>query len=367
MMRRSLICLLAALCLLLCACGAPRAKADSISLWYAEDDPAAAALCALAADYNRTADKELLRISLRALPDGESLAAAAGAGSLPELLLCSHDLALTLQEQGLLRDMRAALGDAAPAYPADLAPHDEGLGRSVFPLGAAVQLLCRREDEPAPADLEALFRRAADYGRETGLPYCTADAFAPLFYQLLLLRDTEFQALRERDLRSPAYPEVYNLLAGAAYDHGLCVSDAAGARLVQSGQLPCALVDAPRLPGLALSGCVLTPLPGIGEGGPYLADLRCLAVTAREGRAGRSLGAFLAWLLEDARLQDLALQSGLVPVHSGAPVAEDSPLNALLCGMGTRYRLFLADDSRSYLENRAAFEADFRAALARLG
>ncbi|MBR1456329.1 MAG: hypothetical protein IJ594_04105, partial [Oscillospiraceae bacterium] len=63
------------LALLLAACGRAdtRESRESVTLWYVEGDPAAAALDALARQYDETAEKELLRVTLRALPDEESL------------------------------------------------------------------------------------------------------------------------------------------------------------------------------------------------------------------------------------------------------------------------------------------------------
>ena len=167
--------------------------------------------------------------------------------------------------------------------------------------------------------------------------------------------------------RRPDEPtrDAYNLIAGAAYDHGLALTGQPSAPLVQAGLLSCAVVDSTALPGLTPDGCSLSPLPGLGEGDAYVTDLRCLAVTAREGRAGASLTAFLGWLYAPEQLDVLTRSAGLVPVHANAAPAGDA-LSGVLAEIGDRYSLRPADEDRDYLENHAAFEAWIRAALAGL-
>lgn len=366
MRSRKLLCLLGlALCLLLCACGkAPEPRQDSVTLWYAEEDPAAAALAALAEQYNQTMDKALLPVSLRALPGSETLPALQS-GALPDLLLCSHGEAQVLAREGLLRDVGAALRDTGSAYREELLPGDEALGRSVFPLGGAVQLLCLSAEAQAPKDLDALFAQAAAHGRETGLPCLAVDSYAPLYDQLLLQRGAAFQSLWDFERPGAEQAAAYNRIAEVAFDRGLALYEQPAAPLVQAGLLPCAVVDSTTLPGLELGGCCLLPLPGINGDTPYVTDLRCLAVTAREGRAGRSLTAFLDWLLTVGHLDTLCQGAGLAPVHVGA-AGDNSALSGVLLDIGSSRSLYPADDDRTYRENRAAFEEQIRQALSRL-
>ena len=366
MRSRKLLCLpWLLLCLLLCACGKTQElRRDGLSLWYSESDPAAAALAALAEQYNETVDRELLPVTLRALPGEDSLAALQS-GAMPDLLLCSHGEALVLAREGLLRDVSGALAEDATSCRDGLLPDDPALGRSVLPLGGAVQLLCLADASQPPRDLDALLRLAAAYGRDTGLPCLAVDAFAPLYRQLLLQRDAAFHPLRDGVRPNAAEIEAYNLIAGAAYDHGLLLTEQCALPLVRDGLLPCAVVDSAALPGLETEGCALLPLPGIETGGDYVSDLRCLAVTAREGRAGRSLTAFLDWLLTPEHLDTIAQSAGLVPIHAGA-AGDGSPLSAALLDVGSRFALYPADDEPEYREKREAFEAEIREALARL-
>ena len=365
MRSRKLLCLPLLLCLLLCACGkASEERRDSISLWYPEHDPAAAALTALVEQYNETRDPVLAPVSLRALPGTESLPALQ-AGALPDLLLCSHGEAAVLEQQGLLRDVSAALAEGPPVYRAGLSVGDAALGRGVFPLGGAVQLLCLAEGTEPPGDLDELFGLAAACGRQSGLPCLAVDSFVPLYAQLLLQRDAAFQPLWGSERPGERQAEAYNLMARAAFDRGLILAEQPAAMLVQAGLLPLAVADSATLPGLDLEGCTLLPLPGLDPDSAYVTDLRCVAVTAREGRAGRSLTAFLDWLLAAQQLDSLTRSAGLVPLHADA-AGDASPLRGVLLDIGSRFTLRSADDDQSYRENRAALEAEIRASLARL-
>ncbi|MBQ9250512.1 MAG: hypothetical protein IJ179_09130 [Oscillospiraceae bacterium] len=366
MRSRKLLCLMGLLlCLLLCACGKSQApQRDSVTLWYPEGDPAAVALAALAEQYNQTVDRDLLPVSLRALPGADSLAALQS-GALPDLLLCSHGEAQVLAREGLLRDVNAALGDAVPSYREGLLPGDSAMGRSVFPLGGAVQLLCLSAEAQAPKDLDELFALAAAQGRENGLPYLAVDSYAPLYDQQLLQQGAAFQPLWDSERPGETQAAAYNRIARAAFDHGLALAESPAAVLVQAGLLPCAVVDSTSLPGLELSSCRLLPLPGIDGDTPYVTDPRCLAVTAREGRAGRSLTAFLDWLLTAEHLDALCQSAGLAPIHTDA-AGDGSTLSGVLLDIGNSRSLYPADDDPAYRENRAAFEAQIREALSRL-
>ena len=354
------------LCLALCGCGsAAREQPDAIQLWYVEGDPAAPAVYALLREYNEQLSSRASPVQLRILPSEESLAGLQP-GALPDLLLCSQAAACRLAEQGLLQDLSGELNRAAPDYGALSRQSEAALGKGCYPLGASVPLLCiRPETVRAPLKLETVFTQAAVYGQKTGLPYCSADEFAPLFAQLLRQRGAPFHAVEKLDSENEAYEEVYNLLAMAAFRRGLVSRYVSAARLVQAGQLPCAIVSSSRLPRLELSACQLLPLPGSQGSEDCPAQLRCLAVTAQDKHALQDIGAFLRWLLEEERLRDLALQSGLVPVHACA-APEAGPLTTPLWEVSTSRSLFFPDVNPDYRDNAAEFEARFRAALERL-
>ena len=360
--RRVLVCLLVlGLLLGLCACGREKeaGSRDSVSIWYRTGDPLAEELTALVHGYNRRLSPELLPVTLRVFPDEESLAAAFETAR-PDLLLCDHTRAMDLSARGLLRDMKGPLAGRVPAYPASLGEGFDGLGRSFFPLGIQVDLLYYRSDalpEGARDHWESLMGWAAAYGREQRLPAFTAESFGDLFYLGLFARGEEFHALRERALRGDAYRDFYNLVAESAYQGGLAVSRYAAADLVQSGYLPCALVRSGSLRGASFQGFALSPAPETGETCP--GECCGLAAMAREGRSTRSAAAFLQWLLEEGRMNALALDSGLVPPVAASP-SRGGPLAELLTELSRTAVFHLPEGDGDYAKNRDAFEAAFR-------
>ena len=308
---KRLLCLLLACAALLALCGCARAReeAGTVTLWCASDDPLLPALREAAAAYNQSRKSGAPSVALREFDDDARLAAALNT-ALPDLLLCSHTLAFPLDERGLLTDT----GSEA-AYPEALAARCAGIGRRVFPIGSRVQLLVTRGAD-APADLFTLCGRAAASAAEAKRPVLAADSYADLICQAVL-GGGEFHADRTRD--------CFNADFRAA-----CVPE----------------------------GCTLS-LPPLG-GKPRLADLRCLAVTAREGRQARGAGAFISWLFSGSRPAGLALQSGLIPALPGG---EDTDALRALLLRAREETLWLPDGGSDYCRNRSDFEAAFRAAV----
>ncbi len=331
---KRLIALLLLVLLPLCACGREAPEPYAVSLWYAEGDPLAAPLEKLAEEYNRTKDRDALPVALRAFGSEEQLAASLDTAR-PDLLLCAHERAFDLDERGLLTAAEAG----GFAYPEKLAARCEGIGRSVFPLGAQVPLLCGEAESWDPDGLSAF----------------TADAFAPLIYQQMLDRGSEFLALPDRDPFNEDYREVYNGLAEAVFTGRLLLSETPGAELVESGALPCAFVLSDAL-AASPSLPVLAP-----EGESCLAEGRCLAVLTREGRQSRGTGAFLRWLLSEDRAARLALDAGLAPM-TGAELTPGTPLEAALLEIAAEKDLHLPGPESSYVRNRERFELFFRQA-----
>lgn len=332
------------LCLLLTGCGAQKTDSAALSLWCAADDPLLPALREAAESYNRSRKSGALPLAIREFEDAAALTNALNTAR-PDLLLCSHTLAFSLSDRGLTTDAGLVL-----SYPESLAARAEGVGRSVFPLGSRVQLLVSRES--VPADLAALCALAA----ESGGPYLAADSYADLLCQAVL-GSGEFHAAREKDCFNAAFREAWNALAEAAFSGGIAAGDAAAFSLSERG-LPAAYVYSDSLAAGLPAGCTLTA-PDTG-GLPRLADLRCLAVMAREGRPQQSAAAFLRWLFSGERPACLALGAGLIPALPGGE--ETDALTALLLELRDD-PLFFADGGSDYVKNRAAFEQEFRSVL----
>lgn len=356
--------LLCALCLLLCACGGAEpaeTPADSpVTVWYIEGCPFSAWLEALAEEYNVAADREGPPVELRAFPDEEGVAAAFEL-MRPDLFLCAQLRAVSLDDRGLLKD--TAL-ESPPDYGA-LREKVRCAGRSFFPVGLQVQLLFAAGDafpDGAPEDMEALLRRAAEYGEKNRSPFFTADSFAGLMRGLCLDQKTDFVADREKDLPQEGYVRAYNLLAEAAYAGGLTASDTPAAVLVRGGELPCAAVRSTDLAGLEGEDFLVAPLPGLDGGESCPAECFGLAVTGLDEGDAADVTAFLNWLLQPERLRTAALGAGLAPPMA-CEAEPDGPLEAALLEIAGGQELCLCQPESEYVENRAAWEADFRQAL----
>ena len=342
-MRKTLPALILLFALLLGACGAQGGDSYALTLWYVGDDPLAPAVLQLAEEYNAARGRGSLAVTARAWPDEESMLRALRTGALPALVLCSHETAFSLQEEGKLWDTGLSLF----SYPAWLCARSESVGRGFFPIGSALELLLTRD--AATGDLRALPARAAAYGEETGRPYLTVDRFAPLFYQALLDGGTEFYASAQRDMLSEDYVNFYNALAEAAFVHGLTADRAA--------DTVCRIESSTALRTRDLSGCGVCPL----SEGPLLAACRGLAVTARDARMRRALPDFLRRLAGSGRLGEAALEAGLIPAAE-EEVSPDTPLEAALVSLMGR-TLHLPAAESGYYVNSSAFEKQIRAAL----
>ncbi len=348
-MKKVLCVLLCVLPLLsLCACGKRTEAPYSAVVWCASDDPLLPALQQAAADYNRSRKSGVLPVVLREF-DGEAALLNALNTARPDLLLCSHTLAFPLFEEGLLSDAGTAL-----PFPEALAGRSEGIGKCIFPIGSRVQLLVSRE--ALSPELEALCARAAACGGETKSPFLAADSYADLLCQNLL-GSGEFHADRSRDCFSAAFQSAWNALAEAAFSGGLYTGPEAAASLLPGG-IPAVAAFSDTMIETDPEGFTLSPL--CGEGAPLLADLRCLAVMTHEGRQQRGTAAFLAWLFSGERACRLSLDAGLIPALPGGQ--PEGRLEELLLSLSSR-ALWLPDGGSDFVKNRAAFEADCRAAL----
>ncbi|MBO6040252.1 MAG: hypothetical protein J6P58_03500 [Oscillospiraceae bacterium] len=346
---RKTLCLLLLVCLLLplCACGR-EAATYPVSLWLSEDDPLASAMTLAVEEYNRTRKASAPPLALRRFESAAALEQALGTAR-PDLLLCSHTLSFALDERALLTNAGVSV-----SYPEAVAYRAEGIGRSVYPIGSRVQLLCSAEEPPA--GFGALCARAAAYGAETRLPFLGADSYADLLCQLVLASG-EFHADRERDCFSEAFRAGWNALADAAFSGGLYVGEADAFALLRSA-LPAVIVYSDALASGVPEGRALSLL--CPEGTPLLADQRTLAVLSRDGRQQRGAAAFLRWFFSGDRAAKLALSCALIPALPGGEGAD--ALSSLLLSLRER-TLWLADGGSDYIRNRAAFEQDFRKAM----
>ena len=325
--------------LLLCACAGEEQEPDEqhqLKLWYVESAPMAENLVQLIEEFN--ASSSGYKVVPRAFKSEQKLAAAFDSGH-PDLLLCGHERAFALYEQDKLTDISSALGEDAPEFLSGVDIYSLSVGRSYFPLGAQTQLLyvngaafdaSKTGAGVGPAvfgTIEALCSIATAYGRSTGEPFMTADSFADIFYNCMLQHGEEFTGIAEQDMQSGEYKSLYNLLADAAYNHGLRALDGNAARLAEEGSVICALVHSSKLGGELPEGMRVYAFPGV-EGGEDMcsAELFGLAVTTRASEKLGGAAQFIKWLCAPARYTAAALDGGCVPLISGAGSADDSEL-----------------------------------------
>lgn len=340
-MKRRLLALLllAALLLAGCAESAP-AVPYSLTLWYVEGDPLAAALARFASDYNAARGRDALPVTLRAFESEERLLAAIQSGAAPALALLGHESALLLAESGALYDP-----GLSPDYPAWLRESAACVGRGWYPLGFAVPLL--RYTEPAPASLSALLAEAARRGE----PCLRVGAFAPLFRQALFDAGERFDADFAGAQESEGFVRLYNALAEAVFSGGLSLGE--------GDALPWVIDESPALHTQDAPGASYCPL----SEGALLAEGRGLAVTARDARMRRALPDCLRRFFESEGFAAAALDAGLIPAPSRTRATEGA-LEELLLALSAR-PLRLPEDA-AYLRRRADFEAQLRGALSLL-
>ena len=250
----------------------------------------------------------------------------------PDILLCAHYRAFDMHARGKLTDISAALSGRAPDYPKGTASRSAAIGKSFFPLGADVQALLINEalcDAPGFETLEALCAAAREYTEEMGEPFFTADSFAALFFTTLLREGEEFTAQDAPGARSENYIKLYNLLAEAAYD-----------------------------------GFGVYPVPPLSaeSGGGMLGEAVGPAVTAGGSRSKSDIAAFVTWLFSGGRDIKLALQCSLVPAQNGTVSTRDARWSALM-KLGAGEIIVMPVQESEFIENRAAFEAEFRRSM----
>lgn len=366
-----LLCLLLAACFLLSACSEvpvpEEEKTPVVSIWYVQDALLSAELVSLSEQFNRESDS--VKAELKAYPDEASLGSALDSAR-PDLILCGYERAASLYEQGRLRDVSSALPDP-PAYRESFLSDSGCVGRSFFPIGAETQLLVLNgaafDASPASAlgrealsSLESLCAAASDFGREDAGVFFTADSFTALFTAALGSSGNDFSGVRQVDIQSESYKNIYNLLANAAYEGGLAAWDVPALPLVESGEVICAFISSTGLTEGLAEGLELYPMPTVGEA--HFARAVGLAVTSPFSGGGEAAAQFLSWLCRPQRAVSLALSAGLTPASEGWEPKEPGKLDAVLLSLASS-RLYFPSLDSGYFKSGGEFERSFRAAL----
>lgn len=363
-----IFCFLLCACLLLSACGeevVETPQEETVSIWYVEGELLSAELRTLAEQFNSASFP--VKTELRAFADEAELGAALDSAR-PDLILCGHERAVALYEQGRLGDVSSGFSQA-PAYSESFLALSDCVGRAFFPVGAETELLAVNgpafEGSAASAPgmaslstLEGLCAAATACGQQ-GQVFFTADSFTALFAAALGPLDSGFSGIREQDMLSEDYKRVYNLLAEAAYEGGIGAYDSAALPLVKSGEPVCALVASTGLAGEQDESLAYYPMPGVSGS---LARAVGLAVTSPFSGREQAIARFLSWLLQPRRAADLALPNGLIPAVTGWAPEEPGGVESALLSLSEETLYFPPLDS-GYFRSDGEFEHRFRAAL----
>ena len=132
-------CFLLCACLLLSGCGEEiqTPEEETVSIWLVEGELLSAELAALAEQFNNASFP--VKAELRAFANEEELGAALDSAR-PDLILCGHERAVALHEQGRLRDVSSGFAHA-PAYSESFLALSDCVGSAFFPIGAETELL----------------------------------------------------------------------------------------------------------------------------------------------------------------------------------------------------------------------------------
>lgn len=357
--------LLAALLLGGCGAGmtaAPRERA--LQLWLVEGDPLADALPALAAQYGEQEPETKLFVTRFA---DEAALEAALEVTRPDLLLCSDGLMRELDAGGQLCSLALSEGDTPRFLPAFAALGDV-LGSCYFPLGADTELLVVRVESAerfAGCDsLEALCAAASAYAGETGGPARFAvDSLCALFERAMTQKGLHFSG----EDNSAGYCALYNLLAQAVFDGGLCPETRDLPAALGRGELAAALCASRTLAGLDGTAFCFLPPPAYG-GGEALsrAEIWGLAVLAQD-ETRSDAARFVTWLCSYDRAVSAAISEGLLPAEAGRWLSCGEGAIVPWAAVAGRLHFWLPASDETLPETEGAvFEQRVRAALLRL-
>ena len=400
-MRKTLSIILSGVLMLSCltACtGSPAASQTvydaDITVWYVDDgSPMWDNFLSLVADYNAgDGVKAKVTVTVKAFgSDPELIKALASAGSAaPSAVICGLDAAVSLS------------GSSIPIYTdtyftsvntSSLISEYLETGRvdgklAAVPLAAAANVLMVNRslaqkvpdyDKSIFDSLENVCAAAAKYEDATNDHFFTASSFTSLFNIALAQMGGEFHARKDQDISNDNYVYLYNLLAEAAYDGGVTVTDDDPAKLVAAGEMACAYVSTVQamtaLSGSDGAGIDFFPLPVVKDGAKlYTMELQDFVITAPDASQQAAAAGFMTWLLGSSHA--LTKDSGYFPAAESLSSSAisgsgtDSPVMKALASavkketsQGSLY--FQPADSGRFALN-TEFEASFRDTLENL-
>ena len=356
-MKKCVLILILVFCLLLSACGKSPESRDSVSIWCLENEAILPELNKVVEKYNKSLTGDYLPVSIRTFTDFDSL--SHGFNALrPDLLICTQAKAEELKSLGLCRDIGSLFIGREIAFPDYVCERSPLTGRSYFPIGGDIPLLCGTEEQNFE-NFNAMFNAAKEYGEKEGVPFLSVQRVPELIYYEMLSAGKEFHAIREFDLKSPLYKEVYNGIADGLFSGGVTIADENTIELLNSGHLPFAGLFGSSLHGVDLSKLKISLMPAIKSDSEIYAHSSGFAVCIRDGREQKSTAQFLSWLFSQGRSADLSLKSGLVPFAPLAEIKGENQFEELLLSVSLEKELHLPEFDSDFVKNHQNFEKDF--------
>lgn len=358
-MKRILIFLtVLCVCVSLCACASREAEApvtEAVSVWCTEASPVAQMLSTLINEYNALPDRAAT-VTLK-LFASESAMAEAFNVLRPDMLACGYERAASLAEGGQLSTLPGLEETLTAKLNGGLADYADG---SFIPLGAEAPLLLCAPGISAPTTVEELVAAVGDADGQS----LAVSLWADIFAAAACVRGEEFYCELERDAENVEFSALYNLFAELAYSGKMSFS-ARTAESVAAGELRYALVSSAELSDTDIEGCTLCAMPDMygGESG-FVSTVWGIAVTGGAGKSAGGATDFTAWLLEGARIGDVAVECGLVPAT--ACTDRSTVFTAALFDLSRTERLYTAEAGSPYYTLRQDFNAEVTAAMKRL-
>ena len=342
-------------------------RRGAVTLWYVEKSPLDEAIKYRAGQYNSLSGRAGLPVELRAFETEEALAKAFEISS-PDLLLCTHLRAFSLEKREKLTDI-AALLSVSPNYSQKVLGRNTCVGKSFFPIGFEIPLLVVNDslcDKRGFDSLEAMLTEASRYTGEAGKQFFGCDSFSDLFVLTMLRIDKEFGADLENE-SGKQYIDLYNLLARSAFEGSMYTGAENCARYVSAGALPCAIVSSSALAKLNADGISVfdVPPPINYVNHDTLGTAIGLAVTNGGSRSTDDIAAFISWLFEGGKCAEAALNAALAPAES-AEYAADNAVSAALIDITQTETVALTDSESDYCANSESFDESFRCAMEKL-
>ncbi len=341
--------------LLMCACSVTSVNNEQsrVSIWYINGDVLEPLLKERCRQIQ--AENDNIIIELAAFESMEELSLTLQ-GKRPDLLLCSHELAFSLEEQGMLKSLKVDGLD----YDGKLRSRYSSIGSSFFPVGAAVELLCCRESLPDTA--QSSFEALCTYFVQNE-KLLTIDSLARFMGTALRQSGGELSLKRIENAANQQYRYIHNHLAETALGGSLSVFDEGGAQLVRQGRVDAAIVASTGLVSVP-SGVYITAVPVLAGGEKLcVADMRGFAYLGNTYDNSRATAYFIGSLLADGGAGELALQAGLVSPQTWDGANSGSELEDALYEIYSNWEMVLPSPVSPEVMIRQELEEELSAAL----